>query len=199
MLIPSDTSDISDWEWIAGGFPNRDMIRDRIISDNIREPKPYIPPPDSHTARDNIKTEILDGQASSSDPLDCPISIIPAGRSRTQLPLITPSRTTIEAKQPDYPPDKQKTSQKDATVGFPIYEITDSSEKNAAVQESSNNNNITGNEFELRRSWRNVGPPLLRHYRLSRRTVGISDKPDHPRPSFKIWLGRSDFIPNSFR
>ena len=31
MFIPSDTSDISDWEWIAGGFPCRYMIRKRLI------------------------------------------------------------------------------------------------------------------------------------------------------------------------
>ena len=35
MFIPWDTSDISDWEWIAGGFPCREMIRERLISDNL--------------------------------------------------------------------------------------------------------------------------------------------------------------------
>ena len=38
MFIPADISDNSDWEWIAGGFPCRGVIRDRIISD---EPKSY--------------------------------------------------------------------------------------------------------------------------------------------------------------
>ena len=36
MLIPSDISDTSDWEWIAGGFPCRDVARERFISDSCR-------------------------------------------------------------------------------------------------------------------------------------------------------------------
>ena len=35
MFIPSDTSEISDWEWIAGSFPCREKIRERLISDNL--------------------------------------------------------------------------------------------------------------------------------------------------------------------
>ena len=34
MLIPSDISDTSEWEWIAGGFPCRDVARERFISDS---------------------------------------------------------------------------------------------------------------------------------------------------------------------
>ena len=36
MIIPSDTSDTSDWEWIAGGFPCRDVARERFISDSFK-------------------------------------------------------------------------------------------------------------------------------------------------------------------
>ena len=42
-IIQSDTSNITDWEWIVGGFPCRDMIKERNISDNcIKQwpPKP---------------------------------------------------------------------------------------------------------------------------------------------------------------
>ena len=34
MLIPSDISNTSEWEWIAGGFPCRDVARERFISDS---------------------------------------------------------------------------------------------------------------------------------------------------------------------
>ena len=34
MLIPSDISHTSEWEWIAGGFPCRDVARERFISDS---------------------------------------------------------------------------------------------------------------------------------------------------------------------
>ena len=34
MLTPSDISDASDWEWIAGGFPCKDVARERFISDS---------------------------------------------------------------------------------------------------------------------------------------------------------------------
>ena len=39
MFIPSDTSDISDWECVAGGFFCRDMVRDRTISESLNNPK----------------------------------------------------------------------------------------------------------------------------------------------------------------
>ena len=128
------------------------MIRERINSDIFREPEPNIPTLDSHIARDTIETEIFDGQTSSSDSLECRISVIPAGGSRTQLPPTTQSITTTEARQPGSPPDKQETSQKDASRAFPICDIIDSSDENTATQESCNYNNVTGNEFKLRRS-----------------------------------------------
>ena len=34
MPIPSDISDTSEWEWIAGGFPCRDVVREHFISDS---------------------------------------------------------------------------------------------------------------------------------------------------------------------
>ena len=78
MFISSDTSDISDWEWIARGFPCREMIRKRFISDNHtfnEEPTPSLNP---QTYQTDIKSEILDEQLQSTDTAECPISIKPA-------------------------------------------------------------------------------------------------------------------------
>ena len=59
MFIPSDTSDISDWEWIAGGFSCRDMIRERLISDNhIFFNEQSTSSLDPQTYQANIKSEI---------------------------------------------------------------------------------------------------------------------------------------------
>ena len=77
-------SDISDWDWTAGGFPCRDMIRECIISNNCSQQKPTIPSLDPQTTQGNITSEILNNQPSTSDPFDCPISIIPGGQSATQ-------------------------------------------------------------------------------------------------------------------
>ena len=60
MFIPSDTSDISDWEWIAGGFPCREVIRERLISDNPIFNEESISSLDPQTYQTNIKSEILD-------------------------------------------------------------------------------------------------------------------------------------------
>ena len=69
MLIQSDTSDISEWVWIAGSLPCRDLIRKRYFSDKDTKLEPNIPTLNSHITLDNIKTEI-----------------IPAGQIRTQHP-----------------------------------------------------------------------------------------------------------------
>ena len=98
MIIPSDTSDISDWEWIAGGFPCRDMIRERINSDNCSHQEPPIPSLDPQTNQSNIKSEILDNQPSTSDLLDCSISIISAGQSSTQHHQTTHFPSDLETK-----------------------------------------------------------------------------------------------------
>ena len=54
MFIPSDTSDISDWEWIAGGFSCWDMIRERLISHNHTFNEPSTSPLDPQTSQANI-------------------------------------------------------------------------------------------------------------------------------------------------
>ena len=58
MIILSDTSDISNWEWNAGGFLCRDMIRESIILDNCSQQEPTIPSLDPQTNQGNIKSEI---------------------------------------------------------------------------------------------------------------------------------------------
>ena len=110
------------------------MINERYISDNVREPEPIILTLDSRLARDDIETEILDGHASSSEPLDCPISILSAGWSRTRPPTIAQSPTTTEANKLDNPPDSNETSQKSAALDLSIYKIIASSDENTAVQ-----------------------------------------------------------------
>ena len=48
----------------------------------------------------------------------------------------------------------------DKLVDFPIYDIVDSSDDNATTQGlRSEEISTSGNEFKLRRSSRNVGPP----------------------------------------
>ena len=96
MFIPSDTSDISDWEWIAGGFPCRKMIRKRFISDNHifnEEPTPSLDP---QTYQTNIKSEILDEQLQSTDTAECPISIKPAPQTTSHPPGKSSTATTTE-------------------------------------------------------------------------------------------------------
>ena len=69
MLTPWDTSDYSDSEWIAGGFPWRDMIRECIFFDTITQQEIDNQFLDSHIVQNNIKTETLDVQPSLSDTL----------------------------------------------------------------------------------------------------------------------------------
>ena len=83
MFIPSDTSDISDWECIAGGFPCRDLIRERLILDNHIFHEPSTSSLDPQTPKTNIKPETLDEQPQTVDPLECPLSIVPAGHNTT--------------------------------------------------------------------------------------------------------------------
>ena len=94
MLIPSDISDTSDWEWIAGGFPCRDVARERFISDSCKAHIQNGISPNSSLLKNNIKSEVLeditvqDGDQFGNQTTECPISIIPASRiptSRNQI------------------------------------------------------------------------------------------------------------------
>ena len=156
MFIPSDTSDICDWEWIAGGFPCREMIRKRFISDNLifnEEPTPSFDP---QTYQTIIKSEILDEQLQSTDTAECQISIKPAPQSTSH-----PSGESSTATEgPNTPSDSTKALEGENPVEFPVFEIKDSSDESATSEERHPKEiTITGNEFKLRRSSRNVGPP----------------------------------------
>ena len=89
MLIPSDISDTSEWEWIAGGFPCRDVARERFISDSFKTQIPNAISPNSSVLKINIKSEVLEditarnGDQSGDQTTECPISIIPANRIST--------------------------------------------------------------------------------------------------------------------
>ena len=153
------------------------MIRERLISDNHSSHEYAIPPLDCETFQANMKSEILDDQPQTSDPLYCPISIIPAGQSTTnsqQANHLTPDSMT---KASDTPTETSKNVQGDKLVDFPIFEIVDSSDDNAITQEiQPGETTITGNDLKLRRSSRNVGPPQFYGERLY---IDIIDESDN--------------------
>ena len=157
MFILSDTSDISDWEWIAGGFPCREMIRKRFISDNHifnEEPTPSLGP---QIYQINIKSEILDEQLQSTDTAECPISIKPAPQTTSHPPGEPSTATTTEG--PNTPVDSTKEPEGENPVEFPVFQIKNSSEEITISKERHPQEiTITGNDFKLRRSSRNVGP-----------------------------------------
>ena len=158
MFIPSDTSDISDWEWIAGGFPCREMIRKRFISYNLNFNENPSPPLAPQTYQTNIKSEILDKQLQPTDTAECPISIKPAPQSTSDTPGESSTATTTEG--PNIPSDSTKALEGENPVEFPVFEIEDSSNESANSEERHPKEiTTTGNEFKLRRSSRNVGPP----------------------------------------
>ena len=98
IIIPSDISDISDSEWIAGGFACRDVAREQNISNSINKLKHDDNLFSSRETNNNIRTEILEDNDSPIDKLSmqCPISSIPAERNTTtQCPIsITPAKSS---------------------------------------------------------------------------------------------------------
>ena len=151
MFIPSDTSDISDWEWITGGFPCREMIRERFISDKFNFNEEPTSSLDPQTYQTKIKSEILDKQPQSMDPAECPISIKLAAQttshSRSKL------STTATSEGLNAPLDTTKETEGENPVEFPIFEIEDSSDENAITEERHPKETIiTGNDFKLRHS-----------------------------------------------
>ena len=167
MLIPSDISDTSDWEWIAGGFPCRDVARESFISDSCRTHIPNGISPNSSLLKINIKSELLeditvqDGDQFGDQITECPISIIPASQistSRDQSAL---------AQAEEFGNSKLRELQvisnpaeKDTITDFPVYEIVDSADDSTPTPDSSNK---PGNDPPtIQRSSRNVG--LLKLY-----------------------------------
>ena len=128
MFIPSDTSDISDWEWIAGGFAGREMKRERFSSDNPIFNEELTSSVDPQTYQTNIKSESLDEQLQSTDTAECPISIKPAAQNTSHPPNKPPTTATSEG--PNTPLDTTKESEGDNPIEFPVFEIEDSSDEN---------------------------------------------------------------------
>ena len=164
MLIPSDISDTSDWEWIAGGFPCRDVTRERYTSDSW---KPFFQNGitlNSSLPKNNIKTEILEditiqaGDQFGDQTVEYPISIIPAGRNPTSRDQsVTPqAKDTANSKLRELK-DNSNPTDKDTPTDFPVYEIVDSADDSTPNPVSSNK---PGNDPPIiRRSSMNVGPP----------------------------------------
>ena len=164
MLIPSDISDTSEWEWIAGGFPCRDVARERFISDSLT---PYISIGknfNSTITNPEIKSEILekDSFQISEQPMDqsyeCPISIVPASRTLNSADQRTANQggenDTIGQKDLQVEHNPTETN---STTDFPVYEISDSTDECAIPNSPAI---IPGKiPSTIRRSSRNVGPP----------------------------------------
>ena len=91
------------------------------------------------------------------DSAECPISIKPAAQTTSHSPS-KPS-TTATSEGPNAPLDTTKESEGENPVEFPIFEIEDSSDENTNTEERHPKETIiTGNDFKLRRSSRNVEP-----------------------------------------
>ena len=164
MLIPSDISDTSEWEWIAGGFPCRDVARERFISDSLT---PHISIGNnfnSSITNPEIKSEILENDSfpNSEQPMDqsyeCPISIVPSSRTLSSADQRTANQggenDTIGQK---YLQVEHNPTETDSTTDFPVYEISDSTDECAIPNSPAV---IPGKiSPTIRRSSRNVGPP----------------------------------------
>ena len=173
MIIPSDISDISDWEWIAGGFPCRDVAREWFISDSFKnlnqDGNTFNPRETNH----NIIVEIWEDNFISDDKLStqCPISIIPAQTKPTsQCPIwTTPAESSATTQVLDTMNNSTSPMEKDATMNFPVYEIVDSADEviSTAPTKPGNDSHI------IRRSSRNVGPPKFYGKRYFKDVVDI--------------------------
>ena len=130
----------------------------RFISDNLIFNEESTPSLDPQTYQTNIKSEILDEQLQSTDTAECPISIKPAPQTTSHPPGESSTATTTEG--PNTPSDSTKALEGENPVEFPVFEIEDSSDEIATSEERHPKEiTITGNEFKLRRSSPNVGPP----------------------------------------
>ena len=72
------------------------MIRERFISDNPIFNEQPTSSLDPQTYQTNIKSEILDEQPQSVDPVECPISIIPAAQTTSHSPSKPSNTATTE-------------------------------------------------------------------------------------------------------
>ena len=161
MIIFSDISDISDWERIAGGFPCRDVARERNLSDSFNNLKRDDNPFNPREAKNNNKVEILEDNINPDDELSiqCPISIISAERNNTKKCPI--STTPVESSTTTQVNDTKNNSatplEENSIMNFPVYEILDSSDE--AVPTTMSPLKLGNDPPIIRRSSRNVGTP----------------------------------------
>ena len=164
MLIPSDISDTSEWEWIAGGFPCRDVARERFISESNTPHLSIENNSNSAVICPEIKSEILDNDIDPNreQPMDqsyeCPISIIPACRTLSTAEQRTVNwggdKDTIEEQDLQ---DECNPTDNNSVTDFPVYEISDSTDECTVPP----NPTIIFGKIPptIRRSSRNVGLP----------------------------------------
>ena len=181
MLIPSDISDTSEWEWIAGGFPCRDVARERFTSDSRTTHIPNGIAPNFSLTKNDIKSEILEdniaqyGDQFGDQTSECPISIIPANRTSSALEQNTTPQVEEETIiKPRELQDDRNPTDSDTVTDFPVYEIVDSADDCTSTHDSSNK---PGNVPPIiRRSSRNVGPPKFYGQRYFIDAVDISQE-----------------------
>ena len=132
-FIPSDTSDTSEWEWIAGGFPCRDVARERFFSDSYKSKnQDGITLNHSSPPITNVKTETLEDNAIQvgDQPVECPISIIPAGAKPTsrEKNVMSQAEHAPNSQLPDSQDNLINPTEKDTLTDFPVYELVDSAD-----------------------------------------------------------------------
>ena len=82
------------------------------------------------------------------DPVECPISIIPADHNNSMSHPSSKPSTTVTTEGSNAPLDKTKKVERENLVDFPIFEIEDSSDDNVTTKESHpKETTITGNDF----------------------------------------------------
>ena len=135
MLIPSVISDTSEWVWIAGGFPCRDVARERSISDSRTTHIPNAIGPKFSITKNDIKPEVLEdnmaqyGEQFGDQTSECPISIIPANRTYSALERNTTPQVEKETIiKPRELEDDRSPTDSGTVTDFPVYEIVDSAD-----------------------------------------------------------------------
>ena len=164
MLIPSEISDTSEWEWIAGDFPCRDVARERFISDSHTTHFSNGINLNSGVTNTEIKSEVLEDDTDlnreqfEDETRECPIIIIPANRTSSALEQETTNQgeeeSTIESRNLQ---DEHNPTDLGSITDFPVYEIIYSADD---CTPPLNPTNIPGKILPtIRRSSRNLGPP----------------------------------------
>ena len=164
MLIPSDISDTSEWEWIVGGFPCRYVARERFFSDSCTTHIPNGIGPNFSVINNDIKSEVLEdntaqyGEQFEDQTFECPISIIPANRKSSALEQNTTTQGEEETIiKPRELQDDRNPTDLGTVTDFPVYEIVDSADDCTSTHDPTNKPGKVPST--IRCSSRNVKPP----------------------------------------